>query len=149
MNITPKVFRRAVYPILCLSLPGLVVVCSLLLGWRAVLHLTAAYQVQIVLGYAAMVLLIETLGIALRWELCGYGTGGVFGVLLFITGVVGGSASSMLVFGNFDVRYVIGPLFWMGFYGVLPAAIFGLIGTGVLRMTGKEAPPTKLHLKRP
>jgi hypothetical protein len=56
----------------------------------------------------------------------------------------------MFVYRDFDfVSYVIGPLFWIGFYGVLPAALFGVIGTAILRRDRKDAPPNTLHPDRP
>ena len=149
-HVTPGAFRRAVYPTLGLSLPGLILVCMLFLGPAQVFKFAAPYAVQIVVGYLAMILVVETLGISLRDELCGYGAGIVFGIVLFLIGVLGGSASSAIVYWKeFDLRWVIGPLFWMGIYGVLPAAVFGLIGTGVLRKIRKETPPRALHPKQP
>jgi hypothetical protein len=140
VNVTPNDLRRAVYPTLCLSLPGLIGVCTLMLGLKEGLKLAASYPIQIAVGYAAMVLFVEFVGIPRRARLHRFGAGILFAIALFITGVLSGSASSMLVYWDFDfVPYVIGPLFWMGFYGVLPAALFGVIGTGVLRMTHKEA----------
>ena len=140
VNLTPGTFRRAVYPTLVLSLPGLMAICCAILGLRNALHIAASYQVQIAVGYAVMVLVIETLGMSHRCQLLGYGMGGVFGVFLFLTGVLGGSISSMLLYEDFNSRYVLGPLFWMGFYGVLPAAAFGLIGTSILRRISDATP---------
>jgi hypothetical protein len=143
-NVTPAAFRRAVYSTLCLSLPGLIGVCSLLGGVNDALKLAASYPIQIAVGYAAMVLFIEFVGIPRRAWLQHFGAGILFAIFLFIAGVLSGSASSMLVYRDFDfVSYVIGPLFWMGFYGVLPAALFGVIGTGILRMTHKATWPRK------
>jgi hypothetical protein len=139
-SVTPNAFRRAVYPTLCVSLPALIGVCTLMFGLKEGLKLAASYPIQIAVGYAAMVLFIEFVGIPRRARLHRFGTGILFAIALFITGVLSGSASSMLLYRDLDfVSYVIGPLFWMGFYGVLPAAVFGVIGAGVLRMTHKEA----------
>lgn len=132
--LTPKQFRKAVYPTLGLSLPGLLLVSGVMLGPGDAVKLAASYSVQIIAGYAAMIVVVETLGISFRDELCGYGAGIVFGIALFFSGVLFGSASSAIVYwGEFDLGWVVGPLFWMGFYGVLPAAAFGLIGTTMLR----------------
>jgi len=136
MKVTPEQFRSAFYSALGLSLPGLMLVWFLLLGPVEAFKFAAPYAVQIAVGYLAMILVAETFGISLREELCGYGAGIVFAIVLFLIGVLGGSASSAILhWEEFDLRWVIGPLFWMGFYGVLPAAVFGLIGTSLLRKT--------------
>ena len=134
VNVTPGAFRRAVYPTLCVSLPGLIGVCTLMMGLKDGLKLAASYPVQVAVGYAAMVLFIEFVGIPWRAKLHHFGAGILFAIFLFLAGVLSGGASSMLVYGKSDfISYVIGPLFWMGFYGVLPAAAFGIIGTSLLR----------------
>jgi len=135
-KVTPNQFRRAIYPTLFLSLPGLMLVCLILLGPNGGLKLVASFPVQIAAGYLAMILVAETVGISLRDELCGYGAGIFFAIMLFLSGVVFGSASSAILYWKeFELRWVLGALFWMGFYGVLPAAVFGVIGTGLLRKT--------------
>ena len=148
LKVTPGIFRRAVYPTLCLSLPGLLAVCIPMFGLKEALKLAASYPIQIAVGYAVMILVIELVGIPRRTRLHHFGSGILFAIFLFIVGAFSGSASSMLVYRDFDfISYVIGPLFWMGFYGVLPAAAFGLIGTAILRMTSKAMPSRTPHFK--
>jgi hypothetical protein len=150
VNVTPGKFRKAVYPTLCLSLPGLLAVCIPIFGMKDALKLAASYTIQIAVGYLAMILVIEFVGLPRRARLHHFGAGILFAIFLFIAGVLSGSASSMLVYRDFDfISYVIGPLFWMGIYGILPATAFGLIGTGFLRMTCKEDRTDALRLKRP
>ena len=95
-----------------------------------------------------MILVIEFVGIPQRARLHHFGAGMLFAFFLFIAGILSGFASSMLVYGDFDLnRYVFGPLFFFSIYGVLPAAVFGLIGTGILRMTSKARPLSAPHFK--
>jgi hypothetical protein len=121
-----------------------------MLGLKEGLKLVASYPIQIAVGYTAMALFIEFVGIPRRARLNRFGAGILFAIALYVTGVLSGSASSMLIYRDWDfVSYVIGPLFWMGFYGVLPAALFGVIGTGILRKDRKDAPSNTLHTNRP
>ena len=147
--LTPKEFRRAAYLTLGLSLPGLLAVCSLLLGPLEALKVLASYPVQIATGYLGMILVVRTVGVPFRYELCGYGAGAAFGIFLFLAGVLFGSASTMILHREFDPRWVIGALFWMGFYGVLPATAFGMTGTRMLRKIRQASPPDALHSQRP
>jgi len=145
-NVTPEAFRRAVYPILGLS-------WFVLLGFynpKGALEFIASCPIQISVGCAVMILVIEFVGVPQRARLYHFGAGMLFAFFLFIAGIVSGFSSSMLVDGVFNLkRYVLQPLYFFSFWGVLPAAIFGLIGTAILRSTSKAARPTTLHLKRP
>ncbi|MEK7952941.1 hypothetical protein [Luteolibacter soli] len=149
-KVTTKAFRRAFYLTLGLSVSGLVIVCLLMLGPKVTFQCATGYAVQIAASYTAMILAAETSGIFRRSELRGYAAGVVFAIFLFITGVLCGSATSMFVYRDFDMSsYVVKPLFWMGLYGVLPAAAFGLIGTHLLRRISSATLPDADPLKRP
>lgn len=151
--LTPKEFRRAAHLALGFSFPGLLLACWLLLGPSEALKVVASCPVQIAVGYVAMALIIERPGISFRYELCGYGAGAVFGIFLFLAGVFFGSASSMILYWEFETRsmvgWVLGSLYWMGMFGILPAAFFGLIGTGILRRIRQTSPPKKFYFQRP
>ncbi|MCW1922206.1 hypothetical protein OKA05_06555 [Luteolibacter arcticus] len=141
MNVTPSAFRRTIYPTLCLSLPGLVAVCSLFFGLSGALQSSAYYQVQIALGYAAMILVIELVGVPLRTRLWHFWAGIPFSVFLFTVGVFAGCAASMLVYPDVDfVPHVFAPFFLISVYGFLPATVFGVIGTLILRGITPRAP---------
>ena len=78
--LTPKEFRRTAHLMLGLSFPGLMAVCSLLLGPLETYKVVASYAVQIAAGYLGMILVVRTVGVLFRCELCGYGAGAAFGI---------------------------------------------------------------------
>ena len=136
MNVTPKAFRLAVYPALILSLAGLVLVCLLLIGPQNTAKAAISWLPQIAAGYAAMILIVEVVGIRLRSHLTRFGAGASFAFFLFIAGVLGGSATSMVVYQSYDPNsYIVKPLFWMGIYGFIPALVIGCVGALILRAT--------------
>ena len=95
-----------------------------------------------------MILVIEFVGIPQRARLHHFGAGMLFAFFLFIAGILSGFASSMLVYGDFDLnRYVFGPLFLFSKYGVLTAAVVGRIWKGNQRMTRKARPLSAPHFK--
>jgi len=144
MNVTPGQFRKAIYITLGLSFPGLVGICSLIFGFSNALQLVVYYPVQIVAGYVAMVLPIERWAIPCRAQLRHFRAGIPFAIVLSVIGVVVGCAASVFAPTGFDfVSSFIWPAFWMSFFGILPAAVFGVVGTGILRWF----PPRALQLE--
>jgi hypothetical protein len=140
-DVTPGAARRAAYPTFCLSL-------LVLLGFDGVegaLKLLAAYPVPIAVGCSVMIFVIECVGIPLRAGLNHFGAGILFAFFLYISGVLSVSAAAMLVDGNFDLMNYVYCVLFFGTCGVLPSALFGLIGTAILRMTGKPLPSIEPH----
>jgi hypothetical protein len=147
-KVTPAAFRKAVYPTFCLSLMVLFfpAYCE---GLGCLLDVITSYSIQIAVGCSVMILVIERVGVPLRAGLNHFGAGILFAFFLYLSGVVSVSAAAMLVAGDFDFRiYVYGVLF-LGTWGVLPASVFGLIGTAILRRTGKTLPSSGLHRATP
>ena len=66
MIVTRKIFRRAVYLTLILSVVGLGLVCLPIVGLRDTTAFAASWLPQIAAGYVAMILMIEAVGIRLR-----------------------------------------------------------------------------------
>lgn len=138
MIVTRKAFRKAVYSSILLSVVGLALVCLPLVGWSDSVGFASSWTLQIVAGYAAIILVIEGVGIHLRSELTRIWAGAAFAVALFTVGVVAGSATSMLIYQDFDpVSYVVKPLYWLGMYGLIPALVIGCIGVAILRLTSE------------
>ena len=138
MIVTPKAYRKAVYGTLLLSLFGLALVSHSVIGSKGTIHFIIAFYPQVIVGYASMVLIIELARIPLRSELSRYWVGALFAISLFITGVIVGSASSMAFYHDANAfSYIVKPLFWLSAYGLIPAAIIGFIGTGLLRVINK------------
>jgi hypothetical protein len=138
MIVTRKAFRKAVYISIILSVVGLALVCLPLVGLRDTGKFASAWLPQIVAGYAAMILMIEVVGIHLRSELTRVWAGAAFALALFIVGVLAGSAASMVIYQDFDpVSYVLKPLYWLGMFGLIPALLIGCIGAAILRSTSK------------
>jgi len=138
MIVTRKAFRKAVYVALILSVVGLALVCLPIVGLRDTGKFASSWLPQIVAGYVAMILIIEVVGIRLRSELTRFWAGAAFALALFIVGVLAGSATSMIVYRDFDpFSYIVKPLYWLGMYGLIPALIIGCIGAAILRSTSK------------
>ena len=147
-SVTPAEFRRAVYPTFCLSLMVLFLPAygeSL----EYLLEVITSYPIQIAVGCSVMILVIERVGVPLRAGLKHFGAGILFAFFLYISGVVSVSATSMLVDGHFDLWAYVYVVLFFGTCGVLPASIFGLIGTGILRRTGKTLPSSEPHKAMP
>lgn len=139
MNVTRKAFRKAVYIALILSVGGLALVCLPIVSPRYTAEFASSWFPQIVAGYAAMILTIEVVGIPLRSELTRFWAGALFALGLFLVGVLGGSATSMVVYRDFDpTSYIVKPLYWLGMYGLIPALVVGLIGAAILRSTSRK-----------
>jgi hypothetical protein len=63
----------------------------------------------------------------------------LFALVLFLVGVLAGSATSMVVYQDFDPSsYIVKPLYWLGMYGLIPALLIGFIGAAILRSTSKK-----------
>ncbi|MEM1083639.1 MAG: hypothetical protein AAGI48_05915 [Verrucomicrobiota bacterium] len=134
MTVTRSSFRKAVYSTLVFSIGGLALVCLPIIGPAYTAKFAGAYWMQIVAGYLAMILLIEVVGVPIRSAFQHYWAGMVFAFCLFIAGVLAGSATSMLLYGERDAHsYIVKPLFWMGIYGFIPAVMIGAIGSGLIR----------------
>lgn len=139
MDVTPKEFRRAVYGTLCLSLPGMLAITSWIFGLKAALKLASRIPVQILAGYVAMVFVIERVAVPHRAQFHHFSVGIPFAVPVFISGVLAGSAVSMLVHPDVNLLpNVIWLFFWVSLFGALPAAVFGMIGTCILRKVRKK-----------
>lgn len=130
MTITPKSFRKAVYLSLALSLLAVAGISLMILGLRHTIGLT----VQTAVAYLAMIGIIELVGVRFRSSLV-QGLAGIwFALLVLMTGTIAGATTTMLLMGQMDVSsYVLKPLFWVGFYGFLPAMIIGLRGSALIR----------------
>lgn len=139
--LTAKEFRKAVYSTLVLSLPGILLVSSLLMGPGATLEAVAWLLGLVAAGYLGMILIVETVGIFFRHKLCGYGAGIVFGISLYLAGVISGSASVMIVNQEFDPWFLVGILYWMGIFGIWPAAFLGMVGTHMMRKIHRKNYP--------
>ena len=139
MNVTRKAFRKAVYIALIMSVVGLALVCLPIVGLRYTGEFASSWFPQIVVGYAGMVLMIEFIGVPLRSKLTRFWAGALFALMLFLLGVLAGSATSMVVYQEFDpTSYIVKPLYWLGMYGLIPALAIGFIGTAILRFTSKK-----------
>ncbi|MEM7698237.1 MAG: hypothetical protein AAF236_07530 [Verrucomicrobiota bacterium] len=138
MTVTCSSFRKAVYPTLGLSLAGLVLICLPIIGPAYTAMFAGAYWIQLVAGYLAMILLIELVGVPIRSAFQRCWAGIIFALCLFIVGILAGSSTSMLLYGDMDAHsYVVKPLFWMSYYGFIPAAVIGAIGSGLIRAMNK------------
>jgi len=138
MTVTRSSFRKAVYSTFVLSVVGLALVCLPIIGPAYTAKFASAYWMQILAGYLAMILLIEVVGIPIRSVFQHYWAGMLFAFCLFIVGVIAGSSTSMFLYGDMDAHsYIVKPLFWMSFYGFIPAAVIGAIGSGLIRAKNK------------
>ena len=136
MTVTRKAFRKAVYLALAISVLGLALVCLPIVGLRYTAEFAVSCLPQIAAGYAAMILVIEVAGIPLRSGLTKFWAGAVFALALFLIGVAVGSATSIIVYQDFDPHsYIVKPLYWLGMYGLIPALAVGFIGSAILRRT--------------
>lgn len=132
--MTPRTFRKVVYTALLLSVFGLVLVCLPVVGPHYTAKFAKSWLPQLAAGYGAMILVIECAGVPLRSFLTRYWAGTAFAMLVFAAGSLAGSATSMLVYQDFNPwDYVVKPLFWLSIYGMIPAAVIGLTGTAMLR----------------
>jgi hypothetical protein len=133
-NVSRAAFRRAAYPSLLLSVAGLFLVCTVMVGLEDAQVFARSWLPQIAVGYLAMILGIELVGLRLRSWLVRFRAGALFALGLFLVGAVAGSSASMVLYQDFDpMSYVMAPLFWLGLLGLLPALVVGLIGTILLR----------------
>jgi hypothetical protein len=140
MIVTRHTFRRSVYLTLILSVIGLALVCLSMAGLETTGEFASSWFPQIAAGYAAMILIIERLGIPHRSKLTRFPVGALFGLGLFVAGVLAGSATSMAIYRDFDpFSYIVKPLYWLGRYGLIPALFIGLIGTAILRSASKKS----------
>ena len=150
MDITPKEFRQAIYSVLCLSLPGLLAITTWIFGLKEALKIPGSIPIQIIAGYVAMVVVIECVAVPHRAQFHSFCVGIPFAVLVFVSGLFAGSAISMLLYPSVELFVNIIWLLIVGsLFGVFPAAVFGMIGTCILRKVRNVTPQTELHLERP
>jgi len=150
MDITPNEFRRAVYSNLCLSFPGLLAIMSATFDLKSALEIAAAIPVQIIVGYVTMVLIIERVAVPHRDQFQFFCVGVPFAVFLFISGLFAGSALSMILDPSVGLFVdLIWVLLLGSLVGALPAAVFGMIATCMLRKVRNGNPPTEHHLTQP
>lgn len=134
MNISIKNFRTSIYKTLIFSFFGLILICILVAGFSGLAYAATYYIPQILVGYAAMVLLIEYLGIKIRNRLLSYWVGPLFSILTFLVGIISGSFTSMIMYNDWDFfDFIVKPLYWIGLFGLLPCLIIGIFGTKSLR----------------
>ncbi|QQL44415.1 hypothetical protein [Sulfuriroseicoccus oceanibius] len=139
MTVTRRAFRKAVYAALAISVIGLALVCVPIVGPRSTGEFAVSWLPQILTGYAAMILVIEVVGFPLRSGLTKFWAGALFALAIFLVGVIAGSATSMVVYQDFDPHsYIVKPLYWLGIYGLIPALLIGFIGSAILRAAAKE-----------
>ncbi|HEY1120322.1 MAG TPA: hypothetical protein VGE67_01925 [Haloferula sp.] len=120
------------------------------MGLKEAIKLAGSIPVQIMVGYMAMVLVIERVAVPHRDQFHYFCVGIPFAVFVFISGVLAGSMASVFVYA--DVKLLpdfIWLCFWIILFGALPAAAFGVIATCLLRKVRNASQPIELHLKRP
>jgi len=139
MTISAQSFRKAVYLTLALSLFGLLAVCLPILGIEQTMTMAAQASVQIAVGYAAMILVIELIAIRFRTAFGRFRVAAGFAYGLFLLGALAGSATSVIVYDDNNLKgWVMKPMFWLGLYGFLPAMVLGLVGAALLRRINKR-----------
>lgn len=150
MDVTSKEFRRAAYGTLCLSLPGMLAITSWIFGLKEALELASSIPFQILAGYVAMVFVIEGAAVPHRAQFHHFCVGIPFAVPVFISGVLAGSVASILVHPDVNqLPNIVWRFVWVSLFGALPAAVFGMIGTCILRKIRRANPPGGLHLQQP
>ncbi len=147
MSITKKSFRKAFYTALALSVLSIALICLIIVGPRYTVEFATSWFLQIAVGYAAMIIVVERFGTLFRTKLVHFWAGALFSFSIFIVGVLAGSATSMFLYLDIDiVSYIVKPLYWLSMYGFIPAVIIGIIGSGILRviikMENKSQHPT-------
>jgi hypothetical protein len=137
-------FRQALIWTLALSVPALLGICVLVVGFRDGLRLAASCSIQAVFALAVMAvfgwLVAPSWGSACTRHLF---LAGLFGIFIFLVGTVAGSTVSMLVYRDFSLfDYIVKPLFWLGIIGFVPAFIVGIIGALISRhlLRSQQAP---------
>ncbi len=124
---------------LAFSIIGLALICLPIIGPVYTVEFAGAYRMQITVGYIVMILLIEVVGVPIRSVLRHYWAGMIFAFCLFIAGVLAGSSVSMFLYEDMNVHsYIVKPLFWLSFYGLIPAAVIGAIGSGRISARNKN-----------
>ena len=140
--MTTNTFRRVAYLTLALSVFGMVLISSLMLGPAETLKITTTECVSIGVGYLAMIGAVEFIGIRFRSSLVRWPMGAIFGYFTFVVGTFFGAASKMIGHGGFDVySYFIKPFIWLSFFGYLPATIIGIVGSIHLGRRATSANP--------
>lgn len=124
---------------LLFSALGLFFVFLLMTDLRDTIGFAKLIWRQLLVGYLAIILVIETLGFRLLTYLIKLWAGPVFAYLLLLLGGAVGSSMTMIIERNYDLHsYVFIPLLYLGFFGLIPALIIGLIGSFVLRQEFKR-----------
>jgi hypothetical protein len=130
-------FRKAVIFALLLSIPALFLFCTAIVGLFSV-ELIKHFYIQILIGFIAMYLFCEFVGLRISTYLQNYLFGGLFGVAVFLLGSTAGSISSLFVYWDFSFDYIWKPLFALSTFGTVPAFIIGLIFTQFFRRTSRH-----------
>jgi hypothetical protein len=99
-----------------------------MIGLSDTLKSAACWLSHIVVGYLAIILVIEVIGIRLHSNLTRFWAAEIYAFGLFIFGVLAASATSMVIYQDLDSNsYIMKPLFWLVMYGLIPALIIGFI----------------------
>ena len=133
--VTSSQAQRAFNWTLVASVPLLLGVCVLLLGWQQGVSLAFASLVQVAVAFGTMFVL--GYWAAPRWgPRCAARPllAGLFAVGVFLVGVLAGCSTSMLLYWDFDPEaWLLRPLVWLGFVGGVPAFLVGLLSSRLAR----------------
>jgi hypothetical protein len=108
----------------------------LLIGWSESWNILKNAYIQITLGFIT----IYFLCLKFRTHSFIYKQpwGGVFGIILFCSGSIIGSLTSMLIYKTFDLSYLYKPLFYLLIFGLIPAFSLGLLFTHLLQISNSH-----------
>jgi hypothetical protein len=135
MNQQVKSFRNASLFGLLLSVPSLVVVCTLVTNVDFCIQISTAAWVQILAAFGGM---ISVVWLSSRgWAAAcrrRFWLFGIYFVGLFWVGVLVGGVASMIRYQSLSAfDYVLKPFFWLSLFGVIPAFFLGVIAWGIMR----------------
>lgn len=139
MNSDLSSFRRATIFTLSISVPALLLVCTVVAG-RYSLVFVKEFYIQILAGFIAMYIFSEFAGFRFILYLRNYFFGGVYGIVVFLIGCSFASMTSTLIYHEFSFDYIWKPLYALSLFGSIPAFILGLIFTQFLRHFQVGAP---------
>ncbi len=129
MNQQVRAFRKASLGGLILSVPALVIVCSLVTDLAFCIQIATAAWVQILVAFAAMMGVVWfssrtcAAACARRWWLFG-----IYFVGLFWVGILAGGVASLIRYQSLSASdYLLKPFFWLSLFGVIPAVCLGVI----------------------
>ncbi|MBC2606316.1 hypothetical protein [Pelagicoccus albus] len=119
---------------LLVSFFGVLLVCRVLLGWKGMIEIAEMCYPQTIVGYVGIVIYAELVGFKLSNKLLRYRNGSLFMLSAFLFGCLIGSISTMVIYGDYDIYdYIYKPMFWLAFFGSIPALTIGLLFTKLLK----------------